>query len=303
MVCCEDPLRKGAPLRPVGCPYEVTPEELHPLVSGAAEAALHALAGKAPASVTGAPVIVACAEGDFHATAAHMFARILRCRGTGSDFLGASTTAEHVAESLEQEQPNVALVVSCNMAMFFPGVINLVNAGHAADVPVLVGGRAFKYGSEHARRLGADGWAADVDGAVEILGPWRRQKPSFSAEPILPGRATTELRHRTNELTATVLDDLFERLPILLGFRSRRLEQAREYLAYVVRYVAAAQMVDDARVLVDFLDWLGEVLDARNIPRELLVEGVRSLVPLLDAVNAEAGRIGEAGLGHLAAEP
>jgi hypothetical protein len=30
MVCCEDPLRKGAPLRPVGCPYEVTPEELHP---------------------------------------------------------------------------------------------------------------------------------------------------------------------------------------------------------------------------------------------------------------------------------
>ena len=31
MVCCEDPLRKGAPLRPVGCPYEVTPEELHPL--------------------------------------------------------------------------------------------------------------------------------------------------------------------------------------------------------------------------------------------------------------------------------
>jgi hypothetical protein len=34
MVCCEDPLRKGAPLRPVGCPYEVTPEELHPLASG-----------------------------------------------------------------------------------------------------------------------------------------------------------------------------------------------------------------------------------------------------------------------------
>jgi hypothetical protein len=180
----------------------------------------------------------------------------------------------------------------------------LVNAGHAAGVPVLVGGRAFKYGTEHALRAGADGWAADVDGAAEILGSWRRQKPSFfSAVTILPGRATTELRHRSNDLSTTVLDDLFERLPILAGFSARRLEQAREYLAYVVRYVAAAQMVDDDRVLVDFLDWLGQVLDARNIPRELLVEGVRSLVPLLDAVSAEAGRIGEAGLSHIGAAP
>ncbi len=138
----------------------------------------------------------------------------------------------------------------------------------------------------------------------QILGSWRRQKPSFfSAVTILPGRATTELRHRSNDLSTTVLDDLFERLPILAGFSARRLEQAREYLAYVVRYVAAAQMVDDDRVLVDFLDWLGQVLDARNIPRELLVEGVRSLVPLLDAVSAEAGRIGEAGLSHIGAAP
>ena len=272
------------------------------LVSGAAEAALYALAGEAPPPATGVPVIVACAEGDFHATAAHMFARILRCRGTGSDFLGASTTAEHVAESLEEHR-HVALVVSCNMAMFFPGAIRLVNAGHAAGIPVLVGGRAFKYGTEHALRVGADGWAADVDAAVEILGSWRRQKPSFSAVPILPGRATTELRHRSNELSTTVLEDLFGRLPILSGFSARRLEQAREYLSYVVRYVAAAQMVDDDRVLVDFLGWLGEVLDARNIPRELLVEGVRSLVALLDAVSAEAGRIGEAGLSHIGAAP
>ena len=207
-----------------------------------------------------------------------------------------------MAESLAQEHPNVALVVSCNMAMFFPGVINLVNASHAANVPVLVGGRALKYGGEHARRLGADGWAADVDGAVEILGAWGQQKPLLRPEPIIPGRGATELRYRTNELSTAVFGDLLERLPILSGFSPRRLEQAREYLAYTVRYVVAAQMVHDARVLLDFLDWLGEVLEARDIPRELLVEGVRSLVPLLHAVNAEAGRLGEAGLSHLGAE-
>lgn len=121
-------------------------------------------------------------------------------------------------------------------------------------------------------------------------------------EPIIPGRGATELRYRTNELSTAVFGDLLERLPILSGFSPRRLEQAREYLAYTVRYVVAAQMVHDARVLLDFLDWLGEVLEARDIPRELLVEGVRSLVPLLHAVNAEAGRLGEAGLSHLGAE-
>jgi len=125
-----------------------------------------------------------------------------------------------------------------------PGAIRLVNAGHAAGIPVLVGGRAFKYGTEHALRVGADGWAADVDAAVEILGSWRRQKPSFSAVPILPGRATTELRHRSNELSTTVLDDLLDVYQYcrVLAPSARA---GREYLSYVVRYVAAAQMVDD----------------------------------------------------------
>jgi methanogenic corrinoid protein MtbC1 len=271
------------------------------LVSGAAEAALQALASEVPAPPGGVPVISACAEGDFHATAAHMFAQILRFRGVGTDFLGASTTAAHVAESLEGHR-RAALVVSCHMAMFLPGTISLVNAGHAAGVPVLVGGRAFGYGAELALRLGADGWAPDADEAVEILGSWQRKRPSVSAVPIRPDRAATELSHRAAQLTTVVLAELVGRSP-LSGFDARRLDQAREYLGCVVRSIATAQLVDDARVLLDFLDWLAEVLDARHIPRDVLVDGVGSLVPLLHAVSAEAGRLGELGLEHLSAAP
>ena len=126
--------------------------------------------------------MVACAEGDWHSLPAQMFAEMLRAEGFAVAFLGASTPADHVAAFLSRQRPD-ALAVSCNLALFFGGVTRLADAAHRHDIPVLAGGRALGRDPRRAARLGADAWAAGIDGAVAVLRGWRHEPPRVCAEP------------------------------------------------------------------------------------------------------------------------
>jgi methanogenic corrinoid protein MtbC1 len=268
------------------------------LATGAAESALHALASAMPRHSHGGLVVVACAEGDWHAIAAHMFSEQLRSRGVNVAFLGASTPVEHVASFLERHRPD-ALAVSCNLPLFFRGVARLTAAAHDLGVPVLAGGRALGTSPSRALLLGADGWAPDVDDAMSILEGWRSTEFRPDSAPIQLDPIALALDANAERLADAAFDDLVQRFPPMADYDQRSLDRTREDLAFIVRFVAAAQLVDDESVLTTFLDWLDVLLESRGVPTRAIVGGLESLQPLLDAAGDEPGRLGRLGVSFL----
>jgi methanogenic corrinoid protein MtbC1 len=268
------------------------------LATGAAQAVLCALADATHDTETASLVVVACAEGDWHGVAAQMFSEQLRSRGTHVAFLGASTPAEHVAMFMERNRPE-ALVVSCNLPIFYAGITRLADVAHALGVPVIAGGRSIVGNPERAMRLGADGWANDIDDAVNLLGAWRRRPP-----PIREGSTTldpqaVELDARARELAVVAFDDLAHRFPAMAHYDARQLTRTREDLAFIVRFAAAAQLVDDDEVFTTFLEWLVQLLEARDVPAAALIGGLVSLQPHLGRLSGNAGRLASLGCDHL----
>lgn len=262
------------------------------LVTGVSQAALEALAAAAGPGEPQGLVVVACAEGDWHAIASQMFAELLRARGVGVIYLGASTPADDVAAFLARRRPD-ALAVTCNLALSYPGTARLVDAGHRQGVPVLVGGRALS--PERATALGADAYGRDVADAVAILRSWRDEPPTPSVEPVALEQGALELDERARDLADAAFEDLERRLPDLLAYDARQRARTHEDLVYIVRYLAAARLVGDPTVFTEFLGWLEPLLLARGVPARALTAGLESLAPLLRDSDEDAYRLVAAG--------
>jgi hypothetical protein len=252
------------------------------------------LGGAGPQDAHDGLVVVACAEGDWHGVAAHMFAEQLRERGVKVAFLGASTPVDHVAGFLARQRPD-ALAVSCNLPIFFGGLTRLTDAAHAIGIPVLAGGRALGTGPERARLLGADAWASNIDDAMAMLRGWRDTDFRPEPDPVRADAAAVELDASANRLGDTAFDTLTQRFPAMANYDERQLAHAREDLAFIVRFVAAAQLVDDDTVLTTFLEWLDTLLLARGVPTQAVIAGLESLQPHLDAASDRAGALGRTG--------
>jgi methanogenic corrinoid protein MtbC1 len=124
--------------------------------STAAVETLIALIGGAFDQPTNAKlVVVVCGEGDTHTLPARMATALLAYEGFRTIFLGTSLPAHDLREYLATTAPD-ALVVSCTRPANLPGARACIAAGHDADVPVAVGGRAFGDNAERATALGAD---------------------------------------------------------------------------------------------------------------------------------------------------
>ena len=163
------------------------------LVTAVTQKALDVIAHAIEPPATAGLVVVACVEGNWRSLPAQMLAELLRNHGFAVAFLGASAPANHVAAFLSRRRPD-ALVVSCNLALFFGGVTRLADAAHRHDIPVLAGGQALGREPERAACLGADAWAPGVDDAVAVLLGWRRERPRVSAEPTPFKRAAVQVQ-------------------------------------------------------------------------------------------------------------
>ncbi len=244
--------------------------------------------------------MVACAEGDWHSLPSQMFAEILRSHGYRVTFLGASTPVEHLARLLTRDRPD-ALIVSCNLPLFFGGVARLADAAHRTGVPVIAGGRALTSESR-ALRLGADAWASDLSGALGTLRDWA-DRPRPPAHSPVSELVAVQLELDGPALADVAFESMMGSHPYMRGFSPEQLERTREDLLSIVRFVAAARLVDDATVLTDFLDWLAELLGARGVPLAALVAGLEALVPAVDASDGHAGELIRHGLRHLGQRP
>lgn len=268
------------------------------LATGVTDAALHALADAARAPGSSDFVVVACAEGDWHAMAARMFAEQLRERDVMVAFLGASTPAEHVGRFIDRHRPQ-ALAISCSTPLFFAGIARLADVAHGLGVPALVGGRGLGGRVERALALGADAFAVDADGATRHLVTWRTSPATLRVGPTDLPASALELDDRADTLAAGALEELAHRFPAMTSYDEAQAARTREDLAYLVRFVAAATLVDDAGVLIEFLDWLSEVLSVRGVPAVALRAGLAALRSPIGEVSAVGATLVDEGLRHL----
>lgn len=258
------------------------------LVTGVSQAALQALAaGSAPPEHNGL-VLVACAEGDWHSLAAHMFAELLRAAGREVLYLGASTPAEDVSSFIQRRRPE-AVTVTCNLALSYLGTARLVDAAHAHGVPVLAGGRALD--PHRATVLGADGWAADSRAALRVLDQWRDARPSVNSQPVRLDRLALELEAQAPTIGARAYPVLESRFPPMASYDHRQRARTLEDLVYIVRFSAAARLVDDPSVFDSFRSWLRDLLVARGVPEPALTAGIAAVTPFVAEVDEGASQV------------
>ncbi len=260
------------------------------LASGVTQKALDALANSVEPPAPHGLLVVACAEGDWHSLPAQMFAELLRMHGYAVAFLGASTPVDQVAKLVARHRPD-ALVVSCNLPLFFGGVTRMVDAAHLEGVPVIAGGRALGHSPQRARRLGADAWGATIAEATTILDGWQNAPPQPSPEPTPLDMAALQLDADASSIADGGYAALLGAYPRMAAYDEHQLARTREDLAFITRFVAAARLVDDPSVLTEFLDWLGALLAGRDVPRAALDAGLAVLAPLIGAVDSKAGEL------------
>ena len=258
------------------------------IASGVTQRALDAVANASAPRPSIGSVVVACAEGDWHSLPAQMGAEILRDRGWTVSFLGASTPADHVVRLLERDRPR-ALVVNCNLAIFFSGVARLVDVAHRVGVPVMAGGRAIS--SLHvATRLGADLWASDIGTAADHLSR-TPHAPADGAPSTSASLPALQLDLESPRLADAALRSMLVEHPFMQRLSEQQLARTSEDLAFIVRFVAASLLVDDAHILTEFLGWLDSLLRFRNVPAAALSAGLEALIPVIADIDHAAGNL------------
>ncbi|MHB1929538.1 MAG: hypothetical protein ACYCUG_08995, partial [Acidimicrobiales bacterium] len=79
-----------------------------------------------------------------------------------------------------------AVVVTAHDACDLVSLVPVGAAAHEAGLPVLAWGPAFGEDGRRGRRIGADGWAADLAGTLATLAGWSDQAPGLAAAAPLP---------------------------------------------------------------------------------------------------------------------
>jgi methanogenic corrinoid protein MtbC1 len=230
------------------------------------DAAVDVLGHDAPAPTRGS-LVMTCVEQEWHALPAKMFGEILRHRGWDVTLLGAATAADDLPEFLLEVNPD-ALVISCSISMNLLGAARIVGAAHAAQVPVLAGGRGIP-SAARAAALGADGWAGSVDAAHLMLSGWTEKRPQL--EDTLPAgfEEAVRLDLATSDLVNQAVDGLAGRLPAAVPFSDQPPARTRSDLTYILRFLGAAVLTDDEAVFTEFLRWLQDMLARLGLPSVL----------------------------------
>lgn len=126
-----------------------------------------------------APIVIACAEGEWHVLPTRIAALALTRAGWPVSFLGASTPADQLERYLAKLDA-VALGLSCSRSVNLVGAQRSVTAAHRAGTPVLVSGAGFGADPDRASAIGADAWGVDVAAALAVLDGWLVAPPDLA---------------------------------------------------------------------------------------------------------------------------
>lgn len=224
-------------------------------------------------------VAVVCAEGEWHVLATRLVTAGLRSRGWEVVNLGGSMPAPHLGTAARAEDWTAA-VVCCSVAMHLPGAARSISALRDAGTRVLATGAGFGPDERRARTLGADGWAADLDTGDGLLTAWAADGPPGPDAPD-PEPEALAMEAQRGELVSAAVDRLAERWPEIRGYDAAQLARTREDLAFLLRFLEAAVLTGDDRLMVDYVGWLEEVLTSRGLPAAVVGESLRAVQAVL----------------------
>lgn len=119
----------------------------------------------------GRTLVATCVAGDLHEIGIRMVTDLFEMDGWNTYYLGASTPAQSVVDSVIRQGAHI-LAVSATISSHLQSVddlIHLVRANSACrDVKILVGGYPFLVAPELWQRMGADGCAPDAQHAIAL---------------------------------------------------------------------------------------------------------------------------------------
>lgn len=237
------------------------------VASAVVEDALGVLAAHVPRSSGSDRLTLVCAEGEWHVTPARMAAIMLRDAGWHVDFLGGSTPVDHLETALAVHRPGV-LAISATLPLSLAGVAEMVQVAHRAEIPVLVGGAAFAGSDHRARLVNADGHASDLAAAGALLREWLDHPPTRPMDGSDPAwrreRASLLVAH--DDLVAATYRLLEQRIPAMASYSERQREHTRRDLAYTLRFLQAALLVEDPELFHEYSRWLSLLLERRGVP-------------------------------------
>jgi methanogenic corrinoid protein MtbC1 len=218
------------------------------------------------------------AEGEWHVTPLRMGALVLREQGWRVRLLGASTPPAHLRSTLHHLRPDV-VVVHCAVPTNLPGVVDVVAVAHEAGLPVIAAGRGFGPDDHRALRLGCDGWAPDPRAGARLARAWLDAPPPRATVVASPHRdELEELRRCRQDLVDNAYRHLEDALPMMAGHDEHQRDHTRRDLHHILDAGAATLLVDDRRILADFLAWLQMLLVARGEPVAALEARLDALV-------------------------
>lgn len=237
-------------------------------------------------------VVVACAQGEWHALPARIVAETLRLRGWRTSFVGADVPVAHLVSYLRRHDP-YAVALSCSISARLPQAHQAILACRRIEVPLLAGGRGFGARGRWARRLGAP-WAADARSAAAALDRLPSRHPPGDTPAHLADDEYAPLLRRRAELIEAGAEALYgfpppTDTPLLPGARLQAgttpragtrpgagtapragsgaawPEHVIADLGLIVDHLAAAVYVDDAALFTGFATWLADLVGARGV--------------------------------------
>ena len=100
------------------------------------------------AEKTGKKAIISCVANEYHQIGGKMVADIFEISGWDTYFLGANTPSGELIRYIEEKEPDL-LALSLALHFNLPKLVEVINEvnQHFNELPVLVGGQAFRWGN------------------------------------------------------------------------------------------------------------------------------------------------------------
>ncbi|MFW6774516.1 cobalamin B12-binding domain-containing protein [Nocardioides sp. CPCC 205120] len=207
----------------------------------------------------GRPLLVLCAEREWHALPALMLSARLEHEGHPVHYLGADVSTAVLQGALMETGPR-AVLVSASLSSSLVYVRRHVEAARAVRVPVVVGGSAFDPAGARARRLGASAWVGPGDDTGAVVAALPTSVPPAEDLPG-PGAREADTLMASH---AAVAGDVVARMRADRTANRNALEAIVDQVPHVVGSLAAALLLDDPRIVDESGVWLREVASARG---------------------------------------
>lgn len=231
-------------------------------------------------------VLVACAEGESHATPARMGAELLRDAGWEVAFLGASLPADDLQRYAAATEPDV-VVISCTVEMYLPGARRSFAAVAELGLPRIAAGAAFGKDDRRALRLGASGWLGPGVDLTTLLD----DVPAAEPVPRPPPEALA-LERSAAGLQQTCVSAMAAGIPQLATRPPAQLARTRVEIGYLLGSLAAAIDVGDDDVYWGYVEWLAGLWAARGVPSFVLDRSLEIIGDVLATAGmTEAARL------------